>query len=77
MEWRTITYCAGFSISAAKLPSGCWKATVEALGVSRAVDTAGPGEGAALPGEFDSEEAAVDAAKIYINDRLMERYRQT
>ncbi|MEA3509615.1 MAG: hypothetical protein U9R33_04015 [candidate division NC10 bacterium] len=52
----------GFFISITKLPTGSWMAMVEAS----------PGEADPV-GKFDSQEAAVNAAKKYIDDRREER----
>ena len=56
----------GFSISVLKLPSGRWFASIEKLGPKRGMMTlSGPGQGEPVPGEYDSENAAVEAAKLH------------
>ena len=52
----------GWFVEVTKLPTGSWMATVEAS----------PGKADPV-GKFDSQEAAVKAAKRYIDDRRVER----
>lgn len=74
MDWKRAQY-KGFFISVMKLRGGRWVATVEALPTKGAMSTAGPGEGDAVRGEFDSEEAAVEAGKRYVDRKVAQRNR--
>lgn len=65
----------GFYTSVAKLRIGGWTATVGALPERGAMATAGPGEGTIVSGDFESEEAAVNAAKKYIDQKHSQRTR--
>jgi hypothetical protein len=57
----------GFSISVLKLPSGRWFASIETLSPKPGVMAVpGPGQGEPVPGDFDSENAAVEVAKLHI-----------
>jgi hypothetical protein len=68
MDWRILIRYKGFSISVLKLPLGRWLASIETLGPKRGVMAVpGPGQGEPVPGEFDSEDAAVEAAKAHID----------
>lgn len=60
----------GFSISVFKPPSGRWLASIETLGPKRGVMAVpGPGQGEPVPGEFDSGDGAVEAAKSHIDHK--------
>ena len=67
MNWETdaIEY-RGFQIWLAQGRDGEWTASVNALPERGAMATAGPGEGHIL-GPFNTREAAVKAAKEYID----------
>lgn len=63
-----------FSISVLKQQAGSWVATVETLGPQRgAMAVPGPGQGEPGPGEFGSEDAAMDAAKAHIDRHRAQR----
>ncbi len=68
MEWemKEIPY-KGFAIWVGKGRKGDWIASVNAL-PERAGATAGPGEGEVVPGDFDSRDAVIEAAKRRINE---------
>jgi hypothetical protein len=59
----------GFVIWAVELRGGKWGATVHRLPSRGAMATAGPYEGEAVPGEFDSKRAAIEAGKEYVDRR--------
>jgi hypothetical protein len=68
MDWRIGMRYKGFSISVSKPPSGGWLASIETFGPKRGVMAVpGPGRGEPVPGEFDSEHDAVEAAKSHID----------
>ncbi len=66
MDWNVSDY-QGYKISTGRLPTGRWKATISGIPVTGSTATAPPGSGEPVPGEFDSEEAALDAAKKHID----------
>ncbi len=73
MEWeqKEIVY-QGFAIWIGKGRKEDWMASVNALPEQGAMATAGPGEGHIL-GPFNSREAAVEAAKEYIDQKQQQR----
>ena len=64
MKWKEKPRFAGFLIWVAEF-EGHWIASIAALPQRGAGATAGPGE-MVVPGEFTTEESAVEAAKNYI-----------
>jgi hypothetical protein len=74
MSWEIADIYHGFQISVLQLRSGRWVTTVERLPEPRkAIGTAGPCEGVCVPGEFNSQDAAVDAAKNHIDQKHVQR----
>lgn len=77
MEWeRKEIIHRGFAIWVGKGREGDWIASVNALPEQGAMATAGPGEGEAVSGDFDSREAVIEAAKRYIEEQHRQRRRQ-
>ncbi len=76
MEWeqKEIVY-HGFAIWVGKGREGEWIASVNALPEQTAIATAGPGEGEAVSGDFDSREAVIEAAQRHIDEIHRRRHR--
>ena len=68
MSWQERGTYEGHSIWVMQLRKGKWSASVVALPQSGVIATAGPGD-VCVPGEFDSENDAVDAAKQYLEQK--------
>jgi hypothetical protein len=68
MEKESVTY-KGFVIWAVQLRGSKWGATLARLPSKGAMATAGPNEGEAVPSEFDSKKAAIEAGKEYVDRR--------
>jgi hypothetical protein len=64
-----------FHIWPVQLRQGKWGATVHRSPSRGAMATAGPSGGEAVPGDFDSKEAAIEAAKEYIDRKHVQQSR--
>ena len=71
MEWKDIPYFLSdqsFVIWVGKHPKGYWIVSYSVGPASGAGFIAGPGEGHAVSGEFETRDAAVEAAKRAIDE---------
>ena len=72
MNWQDRGLYRSNFIWVIQLRNGKWIASVAALPEAGALATPGPGE-QCVPGEFDSEDDAVAAAKKYIDEQQRQR----